>query len=89
MHPITSDFGLVYPSNYLPVMLDGILLGYIDNKLADQLVKSLRALKIQQLNSNPMYESVPKTLEVAYLPPSVEISEDESANPETEEQSSA
>ena len=35
MHPITSDFGLVYPSNYLPVMLDGILLGYIDNKLAD------------------------------------------------------
>ena len=36
-----------------------------------------------------MYESVPKTLEVAYLPPSVEISEDESANPETEEQSSA
>ena len=35
MHPITSDFGLVYPSNYLPVMLDGILLGYLDNKLAD------------------------------------------------------
>jgi hypothetical protein len=46
MNPISSDFGLVFPYKYLPVLLDGNLLGYIDPTLAPQFVKSLRALKI-------------------------------------------
>lgn len=45
-HPISSDFGLIYPYKYLPIMLDGILIGYIDPALAVEFVKSLRALKI-------------------------------------------
>lgn len=47
MHPISSDFGLVYPHRYLPVILDGKVLGYVDPKQAPELVRSLRALKIQ------------------------------------------
>ena len=46
MHPVNSDFGLIYPYRYLPIMLDGALLGYIDPKAAPELVRSLRALKI-------------------------------------------
>ena len=34
MSPIQSDFGLVYPHNYLPLTLDGRVLGYVDRKLA-------------------------------------------------------
>lgn len=47
MHPISSDFGLTYPFKYLPVSLDGVLLGYVDPQLAEGMVKSLRALKIK------------------------------------------
>jgi hypothetical protein len=47
MNPISSDFGLIYPNKYLPIILDGVLLGYVDPEIAPQLVKSLRALKIQ------------------------------------------
>ena len=46
MHPVHSDFGLIYPYKYLPILLDGILLGYIDPKQAPTFVKALRALKI-------------------------------------------
>ncbi len=55
MHPVSSDFGLVYPHRYLPVILDGKLLGYVDPKQAPELVRSLRALKIQQINTNEMF----------------------------------
>ena len=34
MHPVSSDFGLIYPYKYLPVMLDGVLEGYIDPSIA-------------------------------------------------------
>lgn len=87
MHPISSDFGLVYPHRYLPVVLDGKILGYVDPKQAPELVRSLRALKIQQINTNEMFESVPKTLEVAYLPPTFDTADEESTNPENEESS--
>ena len=65
MNPIGSDFGMIYPSNFLPVMLDGKLLGYVDPKIAVQLVSKLRRLKIAQL---PEYDFLPKGLEVAFLP---------------------
>jgi len=84
MHAAQSDFGLIYPHKYLPVTLDGMLLGYIDPKEAPEFVKALRALKIQQLNTTELYESVPTTLEVAYLPPTGEEGEEE----QSEEQSS-
>lgn len=50
-------------------------------------MRSLRALKIQQTNTNELYESVPKTLEVAYLPPTF-LPEDDESNPEEEQASS-
>jgi hypothetical protein len=46
MHSVSSDFGLIYPYRYLPVVLDGIVLGYVDPKHAQELVKALRTLKI-------------------------------------------
>lgn len=69
-------------------MLDGVLLGYVDPKMAPELVRSLRALKIQQNNTNELHESVPKTLEVAYLPPTSNSEVEEELNPENDEQSS-
>ena len=46
MSPIGSDFGLIYPHNFLPVVLDGRLMGFVDPKMSQSLVKSLRAIKI-------------------------------------------
>jgi hypothetical protein len=46
MHSVSSDFGLIYPYRYLPVVLDGIVLGYVDPKNAPAMVKALRTLKI-------------------------------------------
>lgn len=42
LHSISSDFNLIYPENYLPVLLDGVILGYIDPQFADNMVNSLR-----------------------------------------------
>ena len=42
MEPIGSDFNVIYPSNFLPVMLDGKLVGYVDPKISVSLVKKLR-----------------------------------------------
>lgn len=77
MNPVTTDFGLVYPYRYLPVMLNGILLGYLDPKLADIFVKNLRALKVAQNDNHELYGLVPKSLEVAYLPQNHSIDEEE------------
>jgi len=63
MQAIQSDFSLVFPQHYLPVILDGVPLGYIEPSLAKEFVKALRALKIQQTSE------LPKTMEVAFLPP--------------------
>ena len=38
MNPIATDFNLIYPSKYIPVMLDGKLLGYVDPKIANTFV---------------------------------------------------
>jgi hypothetical protein len=46
MNPVSSDFGMVQPYNYIPLMLDGKLLGSVDLKVADNLVNSLRQIKI-------------------------------------------
>jgi|TARA_B110001450_G_C17414365_1_gene397154 hypothetical protein len=46
MSPIGSDFGLIYPQKYLPIVLDGKVMGFVCPKLAPYLVKSLRAIKI-------------------------------------------
>lgn len=85
MHSVSSDFGLIYPYRYLPVVLDGIVLGYVDPKHAQELVKALRTLKIQQSDKDDMVRSVPKTLEIAFLPPTV-LGDDEPANPEEDEE---
>ena len=46
MCPIGSDFAMTFPQNFLPVLLDGKLLGYVDPKLSRNLVQSLRSLKV-------------------------------------------
>jgi hypothetical protein len=44
-----SDFDLNYTKQaYLPVCLDGVVLGWIDPRIAPNLVSSLRKLKIDQ-----------------------------------------
>ena len=64
-----TDFNLIYPVDFLPVMLDGVLLGYVDPKLAPSLVNRLRYLKMKQNKTHELEGSVPMTLEVAYLAP--------------------
>lgn len=68
MNPISSDFGLVYPYKHLPILLDGKLMGYVDPKIAQDVVKNLRAIKIMQHKTDELYNCVPKTLEIAFLP---------------------
>jgi len=69
MHAQQSDFNLVYPINFLPVMLDGILMGYVDPKLAPHMVSQLRYLKMKQNKTDELESSVPMTMEVAFLAP--------------------
>ena len=38
MNSNQTDFNLVYPINFLPVVLDGVVLGYVDPKLAKYMV---------------------------------------------------
>ena len=75
MNSNQTDFNLVYPVNFLPVVLDGIVLGYVDPKLAKYMVQSLRSIKMMQDKTDDLLRSVPMTLEVAYLPPGTTTSE--------------
>ena len=50
-------------------MLDGILMGYVDPKLAPHMVSQIRYLKMKQNNTDELESSVPMTMEVAYLAP--------------------
>jgi hypothetical protein len=69
MNAVQTDFNIVYPSSYLPVVLDGIVLGYVEPQVAPFLVESLRAIKVQQNRAHELYRCVPMTLEIAYLKP--------------------
>jgi len=69
MHAQQTDYNLVYPANFLPIMLDGLLMGYVDPKLAPHMVSQLRYLKIKQNTTDELEGSVPMTMEVAYLAP--------------------
>ena len=69
MNLCQTDFNVVHPINFLPVMLDGVLLGYVDPQIAPNFVQSMRQIKITQNTSNELHRSVLKTLEIAYLHP--------------------
>ena len=70
MSPLQTDFNLVYPADFLPVMLDGILLGYVDPQQAGTFVQSLRSIKVlQEKSKHKLYSVVPVTLEIAFLAP--------------------
>lgn len=47
MNPIGTDFNLVFPVNYLPIVLDGVVLGYVEPQIAPHLVNSLRGIKVK------------------------------------------
>lgn len=46
MNSQQTDFNLVYPLGFLPVVLDGVVLGHVDPKIAPEMVNSLRKLKV-------------------------------------------
>lgn len=69
MQPAQTDFNIIHPINFLPVVLDGILLGYVDPRIALDFSNSLREIKIRQDTTDELFRSVPQTLEIAYLPP--------------------
>ena len=69
MQPTQTDFNVIQPINFLPVLLDGVLLGYVDPKFANDFSNSLREIKIRQDTTDELLRSVPQTLEIAYLPP--------------------
>jgi len=50
-------------------VLDGILMGYVDPKLAPHMVSQLRYLKMKQNKTDELESTVPMTMEVAYLAP--------------------
>lgn len=51
MKPVVSS--LVYPAEYLPVMLNAELIGYLPPELADSVVLQLRFLKVEQKKGVP------------------------------------
>jgi hypothetical protein len=59
MQPMQTDFNVIQPINFLPVLLDGVLLGYIDPKLAQDFSNSLREIKIRQDTTDELFRSVP------------------------------
>jgi len=69
MNAVQTDFNIVYPVDYLPVVLDGVVLGYVKPDVAPHLVNSLRAIKVQQNKTHELFKCVPMTLEIAYLAP--------------------
>jgi DNA-directed RNA polymerase I subunit RPA2 len=83
MNPIGTEFGLIYPSKYLPIMLDGKLMGYVDPKVAPYLVKSLRAIKIIQNKADELHACVPKTMEIAFMASSGSDSKSENSEKST------
>jgi len=85
MQPTQTDFNVIQPISFLPVVLDGVLLGYIDPKLAPDFTNSLRAIKTKQDTTDELLRSVPQTLEVAYLPPGSTTGPGKSTNPEAED----
>jgi len=65
-----TDFNLVPPHNFLPIMIDGIVLGHVDPAQASAFVDGLRAIKVlQEKSNNKLFAVVPTTLEIAYLAP--------------------
>lgn len=64
MNPIQNDFNTVFPPESYTVTFDGKVVGYVEENLIDDLVQSLRYLKIMQIPG----KLVPKELEVGYIP---------------------
>lgn len=61
-----NEISCIFPSNYIVVCEDGVVIGYIDPEKAEEFVKSLRYLKVSQIEG----KLIPVDLEIAYIPPS-------------------
>ena len=46
MNPISKNINLIHPPDSLHVLLDGKLIGYVELELIDELISSLKYLKI-------------------------------------------
>ena len=69
MHPLQTDFNLIQPHTFLPVMLDGIVLGYLEPDVAPIFANALRAIKVKPDAEDELHKTVPMSLEIAYLAP--------------------
>jgi DNA-directed RNA polymerase I subunit RPA2 len=92
MQQIGSDFNLVFPHNYLPVLFDGILYGYVAPEIAGQFVKALRIVKCmtqEQREQDDYIASFPERAEVAFMAPyqkSVARTEEGEESPQKKEE---
>ena len=66
MNSAVSDFSLIYPPHYLPVLLDGRVIGYIDPLYAHNFENVLRGWKTQG--------RIPRELEIGYVHSSPQLS---------------
>lgn len=66
MNACNSDLNIIYPSNHYTVMLDGRVIGYVSPEKVNELIGSLRYLKVKQ---NPEL-LIPKDLEIGFIPQS-------------------
>lgn len=46
MVPETNNLSMFYPSNFAYVILNGKIIGYVDNSMAETFVNNLRILKV-------------------------------------------
>lgn len=53
----------------MPVMLDGILLGYLEPDVAPIFAQALRSIKVKPDTTDELQKTVPMSLEIAYLAP--------------------
>ena len=68
MKPLSQNLSEFYSPKSLPVMHDGMLLGYITPEAAPEFVKTLRKIKMMEDRTDDLHASVPKTMEIAFLP---------------------
>jgi DNA-directed RNA polymerase I subunit RPA2 len=60
-----TDLSVVIPSNYIYVVLDGRVIGYVEPEKANDFVRDLRYIKVMGDAKKP----IPATLEIGFIPP--------------------
>ena len=64
MNPVVNDLAVVFPPDNYHVVLDGRVVGFVEEAIVDDLVASLKYLKVKQVPD----KLVPYQLEIGYIP---------------------